>query len=150
MFETKRQEIFYSKNSEKMLKSKSKKTEKKLQEMNQNGTRAIELYTDVLNFFKSSDYNDEADNDDYIQSVVNARFAIAKIYSALFPKDTDDRIDCLRKSLENYQFIQDFIKEKGKQKGALSFNFSQQIKMCKEMCELLPVKIDKIRLGFMN
>lgn len=118
--------------------------------MNEHGKRAIELYSGILDFFNSSDYNDELDNDDYIQSVVNAKFAIAKIYSAIFPEDVDDRIDCLRKSLENYQFIQDFIKQKGKEKGSLGFNFTEQIKMCTEMCELLPVKIDKVRMGFMN
>lgn len=118
--------------------------------MNENGKMAIGLYADILDFFNSSDYKDEADNDDYIQSVVNAKFAMAKIYSGIFPEDVDDRIDCLRKSLENYQFIQDFITEKGREKGALSFNFTEQIKMCKQMCELLPVKIDKVRMGFMN
>ena len=150
LFETRRQEIFFSEDSDKKLKSKNKKVEAKIKEMNENGKKAVSLYSDILNFFNSSDYNDEVDKDDFIQSVVNARFAIAKIYSGIFPEDTDDRIKCLMKSLENYQFIQDFIREKGKEKGALSFNFSEQLKMCKEMCELLPVKIDKVRMGFMN
>ena len=56
----------------------------------------------------------------------------------------------MQSSLEHYTFIRDFIKQKGKEKGQLDFAFSEQIKMCEEMCSLLPVKIDKIKMGFLN
>ena len=118
--------------------------------MNNHGLLASNLYAKILEFMESEDYKDEKDKDDYIQSVINARFAIAKIFSGMLPKNIDQRIQFLQNSLQNYQFIKQFIKDKGKEHGRLGFNFSEQLKMCDEMCGLLPVKIDKIRMGFMN
>ncbi len=118
--------------------------------MNQHGLLASGLYSQILEFMNTDDYKTEKDNDDYIQSTINARFAIAKIFSGLLPKSIDERIAYLRTSLSNYQTIKEFIKEKGREHGKLGFNFSEQLRMCDEMCNLLPIKIDKIRMGFMN
>ena len=50
----------------------------------------------------------------------------------------------MKKSLENYRFIVNFIKELQKNKGTLDWNFAEQVKICQEMVELIPSKIDKI------
>eukprot|EP01017_Pseudomicrothorax_dubius_P019359 TRINITY_DN2127_c0_g1_i14.p1 TRINITY_DN2127_c0_g1~~TRINITY_DN2127_c0_g1_i14.p1 ORF type:complete len:127 (+),score=32.50 TRINITY_DN2127_c0_g1_i14:110-490(+) len=81
---------------------------------------------------------------DYYQSVVNAHFNIAKVFSKLYSNEKPKRIELLSKSLKHYQFIIDFIRNKVSEKGNLSFLFNEQLKMCKEMCEMLPVKISKI------
>lgn len=129
---------------------KNPKIVKKVGQMNQHGLLASNLYAKILEFMNTEDYKEEKDNDDYIQSVVNARFAIAKIFSGMLPKNIDQRIHFLQNSLTNYQFIRDFIKQKGREHGTLGFNFADQLKMCDEMCNLLPIKIDKIRMGFMK
>ena len=147
MFETRRGEVFFSQN-EKEVDLKDKKVAKKIQEMNRYGLEAISLYDQIYNFFQSEDYNDELNSDNYIQSVINAKFALAKIYSGLFATNQKDRVENLKKSLENYRFIKDYIKKKGEEKGSLNFDFSEQLKMCNEMCDMLPVKIDKMNMGF--
>lgn len=118
--------------------------------MNQHGLLASNLYSKILEFMDSEDYKSEKDTNDYVQSIINARFAIAKIFSGMLPQNISQRIEFLKNSLSNYQFIRDFIKSKGKEHGKLGFNFADQLKMCDEMCDLLPVKIDKIRMGFMQ
>jgi len=50
----------------------------------------------------------------------------------------------MKKSLDNYKFIVEFIKEALKTKGNLEWDFSEQLKICTEMVELIPAKIDKI------
>ena len=129
---------------------KDKKTQKKIKQMNKNGAIAMNLYNQVLKFMNSSDYNDEMSTDDYIQSVINVRLALAKINSGVMSSKMNDRIGYLKRSLEHYQFIKKFIKEKGDAKGSLSFNFQEQLRLCNEMCDLLPVKIDKLKLGFLK
>lgn len=57
--------------------------------MNNHGLLASNLYAKILEFMESEDYKDEKDKDDYIQSVINARFAIAKIFSGMLPKNMD-------------------------------------------------------------
>lgn len=123
---------------------------KKVKDMNFYGGEAVSLYKKILEFFDSEDYKDELNADSYIQSVINARFAIAKIYSGVLPVTLEDRVGNLKISLENYIFIKDYIKKKGEEKGALGFDFSSQLHMCNEMCDLLPIKIEKLRMGVMH
>lgn len=145
LFELRRNELFM--NAKDQPNYKDKATRKKLLQMNENGMESISVYQQILDFFNSADYKSEENNDDYIQSVVNAKFAMAKIYNALMSGKLEERVGFLKKSLEHYQFIKDFIKQKGQEKGTLAFSFSEQLRMCNEMTELLPVKIDKLLSG---
>lgn len=115
--------------------------------MTEEGLQSIDAYELACAFFETEDYKDEQEKDEFIQSVVNARFAIAKTYNGLVPDDIKTRVEYLKKSLENYRFIRDYIKKKGSEKGSLNFAFSEQLKMCDEMCEMMPAKIDKVILG---
>lgn len=115
--------------------------------MHTEGLESIDTYEVICAFFETEDYKDEAQKDEYIQSVVNAKFAIAKTYNGLVPDEISTRVEYLKKSLENYRFIRDFIRKKGAEKGALGFSFAEQLKMCDEMCDMLPAKIDKVILG---
>lgn len=136
-----RQEIFLN---DKEINFGDKKIRSRVKQMTTEGLDSIDTYEQICGFFNSEDYKSEADNDSYIQSVINAKFAIAKTYNGLVPGDVPTRVQYLQKSLEAYKFIRDFIKEKGQQKGALNFGFAEQLKMCGEMIELLPTKIDKV------
>jgi hypothetical protein len=100
--------------------------EKKLDEMNKFGFEAVDTYGEIYEFFQSEDYDGEKGANDYIQSIVNLKFSIAKvfvlffirkIYSKIHPINFEERIKHLQSSLEHYTFIRDFIKEKGKEKG---------------------------------
>lgn len=93
--------------------------------MNDNGIEGLKVYEEIYKFFNSDDYKSDSLNDDYIQSVVNAKFNIAKICSGVIIENKEERIKFLKKSLDNYQFIIDFIRQKGKEKGNLAFNFSE-------------------------
>ena len=126
---------------------KDKKNRNKVKQMSDEGLTGIDIYQQICAFFDTEDYANESQKDDYIQSVINARFAIAKIYNGLVPDDLKIRIEYLKKSLENYQYIRDYIRKKGSEKGTLNFNFTEQLKMSEEMCELLPTKIGKINAG---
>jgi len=118
--------------------------------MNGYGNEACDTYAEIYDFFQSEDYNEDRNTNDFIQSIVNLKFNIAKICSKIHPIKFDERIRYLEKSLENYCFIKEFIKKKGAEKGKLEFGFSEQLRMCDEMCSLLPVKIEKIKMGFLN
>ena len=144
IFDIRRVELFMN---DKQIDFKEKKNRVKVKQMTDEGLGAIDIYNQICAFFDTEDYKDESQKDEYIQSVINARFAIAKIYNGLVPEDLKIRLEYLKKSLESYQYIRDYIKKKGAEKGGLNFNFSEQLKMCDEMCELLPTKISKINAG---
>jgi KIF-binding protein len=141
IFEIWRSEIFLN---DKEINFADKKVRSRVKQMTSEGLDSIDTYEQICGFFGSEDYKSEADNDTYIQSMINAKFAIAKTYNGLVPNDVPTRVEYLKKSLEAYRYIRDFIKEKGHQKGSLNFGFAEQLKMCNEMIELLPTKIDKV------
>lgn len=123
---------------------KDKKVQAKVKQMTKEGLDSIDCYEQCCSFFDTEDYKDEREKDEFIQSVINAKFAIAKIYNGLVPDDLDKRIDYMKKGLENYRFIKSYIKRKGSERGTLNFGFAEQLRLCDEMCEMLPFKIDKL------
>lgn len=70
--------------------------------MNNHGMVASNLYSKILEFMDSEDYKSEKSTDDYIQSIINARFAIGKIFSGMLPQNISQRIELLRNSLSHY------------------------------------------------
>jgi KIF-1 binding protein C terminal len=66
---------------------KDPKVVKKVESMNKHGLVAANLYAKILEFMDTEDYKNEKDNDDYIQSTINAKFAIAKIFSGMLPSN---------------------------------------------------------------
>lgn len=144
IYELRRGELFLN---EKHIDFKDKKVRIKVKQMTDEGLMSIDIYEQICAFFGTEDYNDESEKEEYIQSVINARFNIAKTYNGLVPEDVKTRVQYLKKSLENYTYIRDYIRQKGGEKGSLSFNFGEQLRLCDEMCELLPTKISKINAG---
>ena len=118
--------------------------------MNTIGLKGKDLYKEIMEFFDSEDYQSELNKDDYVQSVINANFNTAKIYSKLYPAKMSDRMEFLILSLKHYNFIREYIRKTGENQGAINFDFSQQLKLTLEMCELLPVKISKLSQGLLK
>ena len=78
LFDLRYTELFGNQN-ETVEGAASKKIKKKLEEMNKFGQAANYKYQEIYDFFQSSDYLQEANNKDYIQSVVNIKFNMAKV-----------------------------------------------------------------------
>ena len=75
--------------------------------MNNYGEKAIKYYGEIAKLL--IDDKDIDKNSDYYQSIVNAKFNIAKAYSKLSREEKGDRINTLKKSLDMYQWIADYI-----------------------------------------
>ena len=110
--------------------------------MNTQGEKAIGFFDQISSLLLGD--KDSTRDASFFHSVVNAKFNTAKIYSKLFRPERKDKIDLLTKSLNTYKWISNFIKNEVSQNGVLDGTFSQELKMCNEMIELLPAKIDKI------
>ena len=110
IFDIRRVELFMN---DKQIDFKEKKNRVKVKQMTDEGLGAIDIYNQICAFFDTEDYKDESQKDEYIQSVINARFAIAKIYNGLVPEDLKIRLEYLKKSLESYQYIRDEARVKG-------------------------------------
>lgn len=74
--------ILFGNDADEAFKNKKKdlkKLKKKLDEMNGHGLEAVDTYSEIFDFFQSEDYQEEAGSPDFIQSVVNIKFNIAKV-----------------------------------------------------------------------
>ena len=120
---------------------KAKKTDKIIEKINVFGMKCVEMYREIEKILEEQKENRDKN---YYQSVVNTKFNIAKIFSRLIGKGKTEKIDFLRKSMDGYRDIVGYMKNLLKEKGNLDFNFSEQLRICEEMGELLPVKISKI------
>jgi len=84
--------------------------------------------------------------DDFI-TIITIKSNLARIYSKLiFYKDVNKRVESLKKSLELYREVYNLLK------NASNFyserpELIENLKMCEEMCGMLPIKIDKINRG---
>lgn len=120
---------------------KAKKTDKIIEKINGYGMKCVEMYTEIEKILEEQKENRDKN---YYQSVVNTKFNIAKVFSRLIGKGKPEKINFLKKSMERYKDIVSYMKNLLKEKGNLDFNFSEQLRICEEMGELLPVKISKI------
>lgn len=137
MFENRFNEYFLSNNSQKPKKIK-------LDAMNNYGFMSIKSYEEIEKILMEQEKEQKEKSKELCQSIINTRFNIAKAYNKIYGVDKRERVEYMKKSLENYRFIVNFIKELQKNKGTLDWNFAEQVKICQEMVELIPSKIDKI------
>lgn len=115
----------------------------KIDAMNGYGKESIRCYTEILKILADPE-NNKDDSIEYHQSVINAKFNIAKTYSRFYGINNREKVENLKNSLSYYRSIIEYLKQVGNHQGNLTYNFSEQLKMCIEMVELLPSKIDKI------
>lgn len=120
---------------------KAKKTDKIIEKINTFGFKCVEMYTEIEKLLEEQKENRDKH---YYQSVVNTKFNIAKVFSRMIGKRKHEKVEFLKKSLDGYRDIVNYMKNLLKEKGNLDFNFSEQLRICEEMGELLPVKISKI------
>lgn len=139
-------EMFENRFHELFLKGEAKPKKAKVDAMNQYGQAAIAAYEKIEKILLEQQ-KEQKENmpKEHYQSLINARFNMAKTYNKIYTNDKQEKIDLLRKSLDSYRFIVDFIRELLKKKGNLEWDFSEQLKVCTEMVELIPVKIEKIK-----
>ena len=139
-------EMFENRFHELFIKGENKPKKGKIDAMNHYGQEAVKKY-EMIEKILLEQQKEQKENmpKEHYQSLINARFNMAKTYNKIYTNDKHEKIDLLRKSLESYKFIVDFIREIFKKKGNLEWDFSEQLKVCTEMVELIPVKIEKIK-----
>lgn len=86
------------------------------------------------------------DRDAYIQAIINQRLAVGKVYSKLYDKDKKVIVEYYAKALENYKQLDRIIRDY-QTRNDLTDTLKEQAKLCKEMIDLLPIKIEKIAKG---
>ena len=111
--------------------------------MNRMGFKAVQLYEQIGNILQEEEKTVEESNSQFIQTRITAKFNIAKIYSRLVLDQAEDRLKYLIKSLDNYKWIRDFCNECTSKKGIVDTEILvEQKRLCQEMINLLPDKID--------
>ena len=79
-----------------------------------------------------------------LRSILSAKFWIARLHSKVIVVDPRVQLDNTKKSLENYQWIVTYHKANPDDVEAC---FSEELKMCQEMVDLLPHKLTKMSLA---
>ena len=81
---------------------------------------------------------------DHHQTIITTKFNIGKSYTRIQGSTKEEKVMYLKKGLESYLWIRDYIREVVTKLGGLTKEMSDILKNCEEMVELLPSKIDHI------
>lgn len=119
----------------------------KIEEKNSSNTdkvqRLIEQGIQAFNNFlismhdKKTHKEPETYADECVRAALLAHFYLARLHS----KATNDRLEHLKESLEQYKIIIDYVDRHPQTRACIE----QEYSICKEMIELLPFKIEQIR-----
>ncbi|CAF3051639.1 unnamed protein product, partial [Rotaria sp. Silwood2] len=114
----------------------SSKTIEKISHLIQLGISTFEHFLLTMNDKKT---NEKPENyaDEYVRSVLLAYFYIGRFHS----KSIHDRIEHIQQSLNQYKIIVDYV---DKHPNVLEY-IEQEYNICKEMINLLPLKLEKLR-----
>lgn len=106
-------------------------------------SQSIKHYMDYINSLKDGrpKLPSELDESD-IRPTLVAYFCMGNLYSKFICSDTELKIQNVRKSLECFQFIVDYCKNDPRGPTAVA----NELHICEEMIELLPRKIQQIRI----
>ena len=132
LFDTKYEEL---KSNKKLLKNSQ------FEILNSFGKAAIKYATQLTE--KLEKLNNVEDKDDYIQAIINQRLAIGKIYSKLYDKDSKVIVGYYSSALDNYKELDKIMKD-FRTRHDFTPTLQEQFKLCQEMIDLLPIKINKI------
>jgi len=110
--------------------------------LNQYGKSCIKHATAVAN--KLETLKEIEDRDSYIQAVINQRLAIGKIYSKLYDKDKKQILDYYSLAMDNYKILEAHMRDY-RTRNDFTPTLEEQFRLCTEMIELLPVKMEKVR-----
>lgn len=112
--------------------------------MNEAGFKAIQYYTMIEKSLL--DLKDVQKNEAYYQSIVNAKFNIAKTYSKLMKAEGKERVDFLKKAMSGYKDLQNFINII-RTTTPFKNSFKKEETLTFQMVEMLPSKIDRVNSG---
>eukprot|EP00002_Diphylleia_rotans_P037690 TRINITY_DN8446_c0_g1_i6.p1 TRINITY_DN8446_c0_g1~~TRINITY_DN8446_c0_g1_i6.p1 ORF type:complete len:637 (-),score=143.36 TRINITY_DN8446_c0_g1_i6:114-2024(-) len=105
--------------------------------INESILQAIKHYDSFINTFKKDGEFPKV-QDEHLEAFLTARYSVARLYSRLIPPDLESARQSLIKALAEYKWIQAYH-----EKHRFD-SFQEELKLCKEMIELLPVKISNI------
>ena len=139
-------EIFES-NYELIRLQQKKVRAKDIDGINDKGEKCIYYYKDIIDYIVS-EYNKETEKnvDDFV-TIITIKSNIARIMSKLiYGHNIKKKVEAMKESLKLYTEVKSLLK------GASNFLNEHQVlkenlKMCEEMVEMLPLKIDKINRG---
>ncbi|CAM2721141.1 unnamed protein product [Rotaria socialis] len=112
------------------------KIDEKISHFIQSGISTFERFLTTMNDKKTNE-KPETYADEYIRPVLLAHFYMGRFHS----KSTQDRLEHIQQSLNQYKTIVDYVE---KHPNALE-HIEQEYTICKEMTNLLPLKLEKLR-----
>ena len=118
------------------LEEKSDRNATKINRLANNGIKTFERFLQTMND-KKSGKTPETYADEYLRPVLLAHFYLARLHS----KCIDDRLQHFESSLNEYQTIVNYVDRHPEARSAIE----QELNICKEMTDLLPLKIDQLR-----
>lgn len=145
-------EIFaelYDLRTEDLSKGTVKKSKAKIVQLNELAKNCIETSKEVTMVIYAIE--DETKYD-YLQAVLNMELQCASKYAKLVEADYPTGIQNLRESIKSYtaarKFINDYkVAKKINSDSGMKEELQTQAKICDEMIDLLPQKIEKINMA---
>jgi hypothetical protein len=139
-------EIFES-NYELIRLGQKKVRVKDIDEINSRGEKCVYYYQDIIDYLVN-EYNKEKEKnvDDFV-TIITIKSNMARIISKLiYQKNVKKKVDAMKESLKLYMEVKDMLVNSP---GLLKEHeeLKENLKMCEEMVQMLPVKIDKINRG---
>ena len=129
---------------EKIAKNQEKPKKSVIEILNKYCVSSIDYFEKVIQSVINSGNKDALENQETLKTIITAKFNVAKNYSRLQFKDSKEMVNTLKRSMESYKWIKDFINEQVAPKGSLSYEMRETLKNCEEMVQLLPSKIDRV------
>jgi len=129
---------------EKIAKSQEKPKKSVIEILNKYCVSSIDYFEKVIQSVINSGNKEALENQETLKTIITAKFNVAKNYSRLQFKDSKEMVNTLKRSMESYKWIKDFINEQVAPKGSLSYEMRETLKNCEEMVQLLPSKIDRV------
>ena len=116
-----------------------------INEINSSGEKSIYYYKTILSFIEVEyEKSPEKLLEDFT-TIITIMLHMARLYSKLDSKDVKKKVNNMALSLKIYEDTYKVIKRSSFVEGNQSLQ--EQIRICEEMINLLPVKISKINLG---
>jgi len=117
-----------------------------LDEINTFGNKAINYYKQILKYAESEYEKSESESTiDDLCSIITVKLHVARLYSKLDFKDTKKKVNCMTVSLRIYEEVYNKLKKSSHTYSNQQLN--ENLMICEEMINLLPVKISKINQG---
>ena len=115
---------------------KSEKVDEKISRITRQGIATFERFLSTM-ADKKSNQQPETYAEEYIRPVLLAHFYLARLHS----KCVENRLKHLEDSLHEYQTIVDYVDRHPDARAQIE----QEYSVCKDMADLLPLKLEKLR-----